>query len=325
MSFTGAIPAQPEPEMELERQYPAQLEPTVELEHQAGELTTLGFPKIKEWIDRNDPLAGLIPFSSEKSNAAFRKKRSKTIQNDFPCYVSCGQLGLEYTHVCLRASPQRQAVIFHRRCSFRNWCRCLRSIGRHSRRFNSDPYDERRSFVIGTQRWDYKNVVEPLFRIAKEEGIFTWFRVRSVNFNEEYAKWKFLVGQHLSEDTKIRNFLKQMLRMVVVDNEDFKKLTVRIRDGNDGLITVPLSFRSSLKGMQFILVTDSPIISDCDTLHSAFIPHTAGREQDSTFAISLDAMISSMEARRPTDRTTRRRCSDGQSRIADNPNEDDLT
>ncbi|EYC17219.1 hypothetical protein Y032_0031g2343 [Ancylostoma ceylanicum] len=129
---------------------------------------------------------------------------------------------------------------------------------------------------------------------------------KSVNFNEEYAKWKLSVGQHLSEDTKIRHFLKEMLKTVVVDKEDFKKLTVRIRDGNDGLITVPLSFRSSLKG---------------------FILHTAGREQDPTFAISLDAMISSMvkEARRSTDRTTRRRCSDAQSRIENNPNEDDLT
>ncbi|KAL6724169.1 hypothetical protein Aduo_019081 [Ancylostoma duodenale] len=36
----------------------------------------------------------------------------------------------------------------------------------------------RRSFVIGTQRLDYKNVIESLFRIAKKEGIFTWFRVR---------------------------------------------------------------------------------------------------------------------------------------------------
>ncbi|KAL6724237.1 hypothetical protein Aduo_019142 [Ancylostoma duodenale] len=35
-----------------------------------------------------------------------------------------------------------------------------------------------RMTVIGTQRRDYKNVIESLFRIAKEEGIFTWFRVR---------------------------------------------------------------------------------------------------------------------------------------------------
>ncbi|RCN25577.1 hypothetical protein ANCCAN_28709 [Ancylostoma caninum] len=64
------------------------------------------------------------------------------------------------------------------------------------------------------------------------------------------------------------------MTQVVINPNDFNKLTVRVRDGHDGLISLPLSFRSTLK---------------------AFILHTAGREDDSTFAISLDAMISSME------------------------------
>ncbi|KAL6736042.1 hypothetical protein Aduo_006432 [Ancylostoma duodenale] len=83
-----------------------------------------------------------------------------------------------------------------------------------------------------------------------------------------------------------------MLKKVVVNPNDFHKLTVRVRDGHDGLISLPLPFRATLKGT--IL----------------FILHTAQREGDSAFAIALDAMISSMvkEARRPSERQLRRRC-----------------
>ncbi|RCN38708.1 hypothetical protein ANCCAN_15358 [Ancylostoma caninum] len=83
-----------------------------------------------------------------------------------------------------------------------------------------------------------------------------------------------------------------MLKKVVVNPNDFHKLTVRVRDGHDGLITLPLPFRATLKG---------------------FILHTAGREGDSAFAIALDAMMSSMvkEARRPSERQLRRRSDTG--------------
>ncbi|EYC23967.1 hypothetical protein Y032_0014g2245 [Ancylostoma ceylanicum] len=103
---------------------------------------------------------------------------------------------------------------------------------------------------------------------------------RSINFVDEYGDWKLSLGQHLSEDTKIPHFLKQMLKKVVVNPNDFNKLTVRVRDGHDGLISLPLPFRATLKG---------------------FILHTAQRDGDSAFAIALDAMISSIvkEARRP--------------------------
>ncbi|KAL6742682.1 hypothetical protein Aduo_015808 [Ancylostoma duodenale] len=112
---------------------------------------------------------------------------------------------------------------------------------------------------------------------------------RSINFVDEYGNRKLPLGQHLSGDTKIRQ-LKQMLKKVVINPNDFHKLTVRVRDGHDGLISLPLPFRATLKG--FILL------------------HTAQREGDSAFAIALDAMISSMvkEARRPPERQQRRRC-----------------
>ncbi|KAL6739943.1 hypothetical protein Aduo_013340 [Ancylostoma duodenale] len=92
-----------------------------------------------------------------------------------------------------------------------------------------------------------------------------------------------------SEDTKIRHFLKQMLKKVVFNPNDFHKLTVRLRDGHDGLISLPLLFRSTLKG---------------------FIRHTAQRDDDSAFAIASHAMISSMvkEAKRPQERQLRHRC-----------------
>ncbi|EYC02056.1 hypothetical protein Y032_0102g3459 [Ancylostoma ceylanicum] len=58
----------------------------------------------------------------------------------------------------------------------------------------------------------------------------------SRNFVDEYADWKLSLGQHLPEDTKIRHFLKQMLKKVVINPNDFNKLTVRVRDSHDGLI-----------------------------------------------------------------------------------------
>ncbi|EYB98635.1 hypothetical protein Y032_0129g1471 [Ancylostoma ceylanicum] len=76
---------------------------------------------------------------------------------------------------------------------------------------------------------------------------------------------------------------------VVVNPNDFHKLTFRVCDGHDRIISLPLPFRATLKG---------------------FILHTAQREGGSAFAMALDAMISSMvkEARRLTERQLRRTC-----------------